>query len=107
VDQNGLLENIWERQQKKVSWARCFGHFEKRELLKAHAFTRAHNLRRPNAIPIGVGERIYLSQSAACHLSILPIPSHIPLTWHSGTEVVSSGYLGAWGQKSYGHWTDL
>jgi hypothetical protein len=26
----------------------------------------------------------------ALHLSTFPIPSHIPLTWHSGTEVVTS-----------------
>jgi hypothetical protein len=35
--------------------------------------TRAHNLRRPNVIPIGVGERTDQSESAACHLSTLPM----------------------------------
>jgi hypothetical protein len=50
--------------------------------------TRAHNLRRPNVIPIGVGERTDQSESAACHLSTR---THAPpLTWHSGTEVATS-----------------
>jgi hypothetical protein len=34
----------------------------------------------------GWGERTDQSESAGC----LPTPSHIPLTWHSGTEVVTS-----------------
>jgi hypothetical protein len=54
----------------------------------------AHNLRRPNAIPIGVGGgwgRNDQSESVACHLNTLPIPSHMPLAWHSGTKVVTSG----------------
>jgi hypothetical protein len=41
--------------------------------------------------PLGGGNRTDQSESAACHLSTLPIPSHWPLQWHSGTEVVTSG----------------
>jgi hypothetical protein len=39
---------------------------------------------------LGGGERTDQSQSSACHLSTHPTPSHIKLTWHSGTEVVTS-----------------
>jgi hypothetical protein len=39
---------------------------------------------------MGWGERTGQSESTACHLIILPAPSHMPLTWHSGTEVVTS-----------------
>jgi hypothetical protein len=41
----------------------------------------------------GGGERTDQSESAACHLSTIPTPSHMQLTWHSGTEVVTSGQL--------------
>jgi hypothetical protein len=47
-------------------------------------------LRRSKAIPIGVGELADQSESAACHVSTLPIHSHMPLTWHSWTKGVTS-----------------
>jgi hypothetical protein len=47
----------------------------------------AHNLRRPNAIPIGVEGNELTNQNPPL---ALPTPSHIPLTWYSGTEVVTS-----------------
>jgi hypothetical protein len=44
---------------------------------------RAHNFRRSNAIPIGVGGTDW-------PIRIRRLPSHMALTWHSGTEVVAS-----------------
>jgi hypothetical protein len=52
----------------------------------------AHNLRRPNAIPIGVGGTGLANQNPPLAISVpFPPPSHMPLTWHSGTEVPISG----------------
>jgi hypothetical protein len=48
---------------------------------------RGDNLRRPNAIPKGVGGTDWPIRIRRLPS---PTPSHIPLTWHSGTEVVTS-----------------
>jgi hypothetical protein len=55
---------------------------------------RGDNLRRPNAIPKGVGERTEGGNGLTNQNPplALPTPSHIPLTLHSGTEVVTSGF---------------
>jgi hypothetical protein len=67
---------------------------------------RGDNLRRPNAIPNGGNGLTNQNPPLA-----LPTPSHIPLTWHSGTEVVTSGsgsstmfFFCAQKPWSMGHW---
>jgi hypothetical protein len=49
-------------------------------------YTRGDNLRRQNAIPKGVGGTDW---PITIRRLPSPPPSHIPLTWHWGTEVVS------------------
>jgi hypothetical protein len=54
-------------------------------------YNRGDNLRRPDAIPKGVGGTDWPIRIRRLPS---PPPSHIPLTWHSGTEV--SPQLAGW-----------
>jgi hypothetical protein len=56
---------------------------------RVNTYTVQSKGRHLNTIPMGGGGRTDQSESAACHLSTLPTHSHIPFTWHSGTEVVT------------------